>query len=258
MSVTATREEVERFLASTKFSGYQSVPLPHGLSVPGKDMQARADYILGDRVQGKTLLEVGTYYGGFAEAALGHGAKSATGLEPDDERGAIAAEIARLNGGSYGIIRGGLDDLAEGTRFDVVLFLRVLHHVTDPIAVMKQLAALTNELLIVEFSLVSDTQYLKPSARLGRRSLRQKLRSKLTSWALHRFAGSLPLCAVGGEAYHRTFYFNPAAFENLFVTHLRLFSEVQFLPSSSDRAHAVALCRPRRDDERSAGAASSD
>jgi hypothetical protein len=134
----------------------------------------------------------------------------------------------------------------------VVLFLRVLHHVIDPIAVMKQLAALTQELLIVEFSLVSDTQYMKPARRrYGRTSKAHRLRTQLASWALHRLAGDLPLCAVGGEEYHRTFYFNPAAFENLFVTHHRLFSEVRFLPSSSDRAHAVALCRPRRDGEES-------
>lgn len=248
MPPTATREEVELFLTSTSFSGYQSLLLPHGLRVPGADLEARADTILGDRVRDKTLLEVGTYYGFFPEAAMRRGARSATGLEPDPERGAIAAEVARLNGGRYEIIRGGLDDLQAGAQFDVVLFLRVLHHVIDPVAVMKQLAALTKELLIVEFSLVSDTQYMQPArGRYGRTSKASKLRTKLTAWALRRFAGDLPLCAVGGEEYHRTFYFNPAAFENLFVTHHRLFSEVQFLPSSSDRAHAVALCRPRQD-----------
>ncbi len=247
MSLTPDREEVERFLASTKFSGYQAVPLPHGLQVPGKDMEARADYILGDRVQGRTMLEVGTYYGGFPEAALRRGATGAAGLEPDPERGAIAAEIARLNGERCEIIRGGLDDLPTERQFDVVLFLRVLHHVLDPIAVMQQLAAHTRELLIVEFSLTSDIQYLRPSRRLGARTFGQQMRSRLTSWALRRFAGHLPLLAVGGEAYHRTWYLNPSAFENLFVTHHRLFSEVSFLPSSSDRAHAVALCRPRHD-----------
>jgi SAM-dependent methyltransferase len=252
MSVTATPEEIESFLASTKFSGYQSLPLPHGRRVPGKDMEARAEYILGDRVRDRTMLEVGTYYGAFPEAALRRGAKSATGLEPDPERGAIAAEIARLNGERYEIIQGGLDDLEAGTQFDVVLFLRVLHHVIDPIAVMKQLAALTRELLIVEFSLASDKQYMKPSRnRHGRASAAVRLRTAFTSRALRWLAGDLPLCAVGGEAYHRTWYFNPSAFENLFVTHHGLFSEVSFLPSSSDRAHAVGLCRPRRDGARS-------
>ena len=254
-TLTATRDEVERFLASTDFTGYHSLPLPHGFRVPGDDQETRADFILGDRVRGKTLLDVGTYYGFFLGAALRRGAKRATGLEPDPERGAIASEIARLNGARYEIIHGGLDQLQAGARFDVVLFLRVLHHVTDPIAVMKRLAALTNELLIVEFSLVSDRQYMTPSQSSDRRpSIAHKLRTKFTAWALRRLASDLPLCAVGGEQYHRTFYFNPAAFENLFVTHHRIFSDVHFLPSSSGRAHVVALCVPRRDGEGPPGA----
>jgi hypothetical protein len=52
--------------------------------------------------------------------------------------------------------------------------------------------------------------------------------------------------AVGERAYHRTFYFSPEAFRNVFVIHHRLFESVTFAPSPSSMFRRVAICRVRR------------
>ena len=63
-SKTATthysKEAIQAFLDTTRFSGYQSVPLPHGLRLPGRNLIKRANHILGGHVRGKSLLDVGT------------------------------------------------------------------------------------------------------------------------------------------------------------------------------------------------------
>ena len=46
----ASPEEVEAFLRTTSFSGYQAVPLPHGLRVPGEDRMASVDAVFGHGV----------------------------------------------------------------------------------------------------------------------------------------------------------------------------------------------------------------
>ena len=79
-------EEVDRFLTTNTFSGYQSVPLPHGRRVPGKDRSKTADLVFREGVHDKRVLDVGAYYGAFTHEAVRRGAAHVVGLEPDQER----------------------------------------------------------------------------------------------------------------------------------------------------------------------------
>jgi SAM-dependent methyltransferase len=244
MTHVASREEVEAFLTATRFSGYQGMPLPHGLRVPGKDRSADARVILQGRVSDKTVLDIGTNYGAFPAEAVRLGAAGAVGIEPDPERCAIARRIAELNGSRYEIRNGMLEDLDPGEQFDVVTVINVLHHVLDPIAAMRRLAEITRESMIVEFCLPDDPEYLsllrhpeRPATRL------EQKRAQLRSRALRIVARGLPMMAVANLEYHRTFYFSPEAFANLFVVHHKLFREVTFDRSPESRRHVVAVCR---------------
>jgi 2-polyprenyl-3-methyl-5-hydroxy-6-metoxy-1,4-benzoquinol methylase len=248
-SQVASREEVEAFLASTSFDGYQSVPLPHGLSVPGKDRSQRTEQVLGRHVAGRSVLDIGTNYGVFPFEAMQRGASRAVGIELDESRAAMAQRIAALHGDSYEIRQGRVEDLAPEESFDVVLVLNVLHHLLDPIAVMRQLAAVCRETMIVEFCLPDDPEYL--IYVVGRSAARTRLNwvlAGLRSRLLRRAIGDLPLMAVGNRSYDRTFYFSPAAFENLFVLHQELFESVSFEPSVTGQRRVVATCRIRRAD----------
>ena len=52
--------------------------------------------------------------------------------------------------------------------------------------------------------------------------------------------------AVGNWVYHRTFYFSPAAFDNLFRLHLGFFDEIKFARSVTGKRRVVAHCRVAR------------
>ena len=98
-----TPGDVDAFLAGTRFEGYHSVPLPFGRRVPGRDASRTADAVLADRVRGKTLLDVGTFYGFYPAEAIRRGARRAVGIEPRAERCDVARRIAALNGNRWEI-----------------------------------------------------------------------------------------------------------------------------------------------------------
>jgi SAM-dependent methyltransferase len=243
----AARAEVERFVRETKPSGYMAVPLPHGLCLAG-DSRARAvELVFSKGVVGKRLLDVGTYYGFYPGEAMRRGAKAAVGVEMDAERFAIARQIASLWGDSYEIRQGRAEELRFSEPFDVVLFLNVLHHVLDPIATVAGLAKLSREYVVIEFCLPSDPALLNyVGGDSERPSSFEKLRARVYSFLLRALPSSIPLMAVGPRAYHRTFYFTPAAFRNLFVAQHRMFESVEFHAGVTAPRRVVAFCRVPR------------
>jgi len=243
--IQASKQEIEAFLRNTKFTGYQSVPLPYDLQVPGSNKSEAVDFYLADRVRGKSVLDVGTYYGLYPCQAIARGAIRAVGIEQDAERYSIARRISEFHGIRYEIRKANVEQLDGSEQFDLVLFLNVLHHVLDPIEAVSRLARLCNDTLLVEFCLPWDYSYLKfvkgESGRVHGRA-----------WAIARCAlmqlacKGLPIMAVGDREYHRTFYFSPEAFRNTFVIHHKLFDSISFAPSPSSAFRRVAICHIRR------------
>lgn len=239
----ASREEVERFLRETEPSGYMGVPLPHGLELPGNDRARNVELVFSGGVQGKRVLDIGTYYGFYPIEAMTRGAAEAVGIEQDEGRYKTARRIADLWGGRHRIERGRVEELAAGEKFDLVLFLNVLHHVTDPIAVVRTLAALSRERVAIEFCLPSDPALLNyVGGDTETPTTFEKLRSRAYSVLLRALPRSIPLMAVGPRAYHRTFYFTPSAFRNLFVGQLGLFERIAFHRGGTARHRVLALC----------------
>jgi SAM-dependent methyltransferase len=243
----ATREEVETFLAETKFSGYQEVPLPHGLRVPGLSRKKRADQVFAMDVAGRTVLDVGTSYGVFPYEAMSRGAVSAVGLEPNPKTHAVAKRIAELHGDRWEIRQTRVEDLGADESFDVVLFLNVLHHVTDPVEAVRRLLRVCNEMMVIEFCLPDDPEYLEQLSAPGEPLTRgRRWRARVKSLMLRPALSQIPAMAVGNWVYHRTFYFSRAAFDNLFRLHLGFFDEIDFAPSVSGKRRVVAHCRVAR------------
>jgi methyltransferase family protein len=166
------------------------------------------------------------------------------GLEPDSTRSAIARRIAELHGNKWEIRQSRVEQLGADESFDVVTFLNVLHHVLDPIEAIRRLVKVCNETLIVEFCLPDDPQHLihlyDPREKPSR--LNWYL-ARLRSFTLRYAAGRLPLMAVGDWPVHRTFYFTPQAFENLFRVHHGLFESIEFEPSISGLRRMMAWCQ---------------
>lgn len=199
-------------------------------------------------ISGKSVLDVGTYYGYFPYEAMQRGAARAAGVEMDDTRFAIAHRVAELNGDRYQIHHGRAEDVGFSEPFDIVLFLNVIHHVTDPVLAVANLAKLTRGHMVIEFCTVAHPAYLSEVFSPGRddrpwtkRSVTTRAKARVASMTLSALSKRLPLMAVGGEAYHRTFYFSKDAFVNMFQLHNNIFSRIEFVGSSTANRE-VAYC----------------
>lgn len=238
--------DVDRFLADTPFSGYQSVPLPGGRQVPGKDRMTTAEVVFRQGVRGKSVLDIGTYYGFFPYEAIRRGASSAVGIEIDQARYGIARRIAELNGGRYEIVHTSAEVYRPSRRFDVVLALNLLHHVLDPVGFVARLADLCSGTVVLEFRVPQDPGYIEHIlSRGGRLRPWHRATARIRSGLLRLAGSGLPLMAVGNRPYHRVFYFSLDAFRNLFVVHLRTFERVEFAPSPGAGRRVIAFCQVR-------------
>jgi SAM-dependent methyltransferase len=194
-------------------------------------------------MEGRSFLDVGSYYGLFPYAAIGRGATRAVGLEPAAERAAIAQRIAALHDDKWEIRRSTVEQVGADESYDVITFLNVLHHVLDPIEALRRLVRICTETLIVEFCLPDDPQMLvhlyDPRPEPGRLRWWQ---ARARSATLRLVAGRLPLMAVGDWPVHRTWYFSPQAFENLFRVHLGWFDSIRFEPTATGLRRTMAYC----------------
>jgi len=245
---TITPSEVDEFLSDTSFEGYHSVPLPFGRRVPGRDASRTAEAVLGDRVRGKTLLDIGTFYGFYPSEAIRRGARFAVGIEPRAQRCAVARRIAALNGDRWEIAEAWTEDYEPKQRFDFVLALRVLHWVRDPVAFLRRIAAWCDEAVIVEFRRPSHAEHLRRELATGGtagRLLRAlgPLGIGGVQVLLDALGHSLPLASIGPNGW----FFTPKGFERLFVTQTGIFDRVEFAASST-RSCTIALCRPASPD----------
>lgn len=208
---------------------------------------------------GKTVLDVGCYYGFFLHEAIRRGARRAVGIEMDPQRFQIAKTLAPLWNGKVEVHQGRIEDINLDEQFDIVLFLNVMHHVNDPITVMKKLTSLCRDTLVVEFRQPHDPQFVQEALhgptellnhRVSRlRRLARRVRLSVEAPAMKLITRRLPIIGVGGVEYHRSYFFSQAGFRNAFVKHNRLFESVEFRPSVEDgQALAFCDCKPSKVD----------
>jgi hypothetical protein len=126
--------------------------------------------------------------------------------------------------------------------------------VLDPIEAVRRLVRVCNETLVIEFCLPDDPQMLVHLYDKGPRAGRARWwLARLRSLTLRAAAGRLPLMAVGDWPVHRTFYFTPQAFENLFRVHLGWFDAIRFERSATGLRRVVAFCSVASDSREQAG-----
>ena len=249
------KTEIEEFVRNTDFAGYQKITLPSGDVIPGRDRTPLADKIFPEDFEGKTYLDVGCYYGFFLHDAIRRGASRVVGIEADSERFGIAEKLASLWGGKIEVLEGLVEEIDSPEQYDVVTFLNVLHHVTDPMQVMKKVAGLCKGTLIVEFRQPIDNQFLiecfhspgKTSAK-PRSLIRQVIKGSrlaVERFFMARIMKRIPMIGVASVEYHRSYFYSPKAFANEFHVHGKLFRNVEFRRSlTTGQMLAFCDCRP--------------
>lgn len=223
----ASRDEVLRFLAESKIDNYQRIELPHGLVTPGLDRAPSEERALQIDLTGRSLLDLGCKYGYFCHRALLRGATRVVGVDNNPESVRVARRIAELWDREIEFVCGDFLDFEEDERFDVVLFLNMLHHVVDPIVALHKVAALTRELLVVEFATPADRQTRVP---------------RWARWPVAALTRRLPLVYLGNTPGRRIWYPSQQAFANLMTTHLGGFRKLEFEPSPLRRGRLLARC----------------
>ena len=250
------KSELDNFIRNTHFTGYQKIILPTGHIIPGNDRKPLADRMFPEEFEGKTYLDVGCYYGFFLHEAVRRGASRAVGIEADPGRFRISQKFASLWEGKIEVKEGLLEEVECDEQFDFVTFLNVLHHVVDPMMVMKHLARLCKGTLVVEFRQPVDYQFLyecfhKPGEiDTKNRSLFSKIlyKARLQSERLimAQVMKRVPMIGVASVDYDRSYFFSPKSFVNAFQVHMKLFRSIKFRRSlNSGQILAFCDCRPQ-------------
>lgn len=138
-----TEEELRTEVSKRKW--FHCIPLPHGITTPGfREPDAWKMYQLPDRLNGKRVLDIGAWEGGFSFEAERRGADqviamdvwNSEGMEPGSGgygwdnfqfcHNALGSKVVPENRNVYELG----PDLGQ---FDLVLFLEVLYHLQHPL-----------------------------------------------------------------------------------------------------------------------------
>ena len=144
-------------------SWFHQIELPHGVVTPGvAENRAQLPRIgLPERLDGKDVLDVGTWDGFYAFECARRGATRVLATDQvmwdsprfSQDRG---FRLAREALGLTDVVHDQRIDVGEiapetvGGPFDVVLFLGVLYHVLDPVTAVERVSSVCRDLLIVE------------------------------------------------------------------------------------------------------------
>lgn len=253
----ATEIEIREFLARERL-GYQRIDLPHGLSTPGDDRQQAKDVAFSPAVQGKTVLDVGSYLGAFCVEALRRGASRAVGLELNRERIRLAHEIAKYLNLAPEYIRADVEDRPLAERFDIILCLNVLHHMRDAIGTLRYLALNTRERLVIEAASLGGHDCEKhgldvplaeslPTGLLSRMLAGPHASQPVTAAeALNKYPiAFIGPCAPSG--INQTYFFTASGLKRILDGHMRLFQSIEETESEFKGRYLLNCTRLRID-----------
>ena len=114
----------------------------------------------GNREQGLECLDIGCHEG-FYSLAMARRGMRVTGLDAREENLRRARFVAQAMGIDNVVYREGrVETLAanQARQFDLTLFLGVLYHVEDPMLCLRQVAAVTGEMCVIETQVVDEVE----------------------------------------------------------------------------------------------------
>jgi ubiquinone/menaquinone biosynthesis C-methylase UbiE len=119
------------------------------------------DAHFGDRLREIECLDIGCHEGFYSLAMACRGVRNVVGVDAREEnlrRARFVAEAMDVNGIEYRAAR--VETLASdlGRSFDLTLFLGVLYHVEDPMRCLRQVAAVTGELCVLETQVIDEVE----------------------------------------------------------------------------------------------------
>lgn len=112
-------------------------------------------------LSGIECLDIGCHEGFYSLAMARRGVRRVVGVDAREENLRRARFVAAAMGvGGIDYVQGRVETLAadQGRTYDLTLFLGVLYHVEDPMRCLRQVAAVTGELCILETQVVDEVE----------------------------------------------------------------------------------------------------
>jgi len=113
----------------------------------------------GARIGGIECLDIGCHEGFYSIAMARHGMR-VRGVDAREENLVRARFVASAMGMEIRYRQGRVETLArdEGRTYDLTLFLGVLYHVEDPMLCLRQVAAVTGEMCVIETQVADEVE----------------------------------------------------------------------------------------------------
>ncbi len=124
-------------------------------------LESAVDQHFGPRLADVECLDIGCHEGFYSLAMARKGVRSVVGVDAREEnlsRARFVADAMGVAGIDYR--QGRVETLAAdlGRTFDLTLFLGVLYHVEDPMRCLREVAAVTGEMCVIETQVVDDVE----------------------------------------------------------------------------------------------------
>jgi 2-polyprenyl-3-methyl-5-hydroxy-6-metoxy-1,4-benzoquinol methylase len=226
MQCKYTKEAIKSILAKEKFE-YHRVDLPYGLHTPGQNRSKSLSIIFPDDFHGQSILDIGCGIGYFCFEAEKRNAGRIVGIEPKESRYRQLLLLKDILDSKIEVINCNFDEYKYNDTFDYILLLNVIHHLKEPIQVLRRIARLTRKRFIMEFPTFKDRRY-KTDTRMF--------------WG--RIYDRLPLIGVGfptTPGVGQTYIFSPVAIRAILMHHDHLFSSIQMIKSPM-KGRTIAIC----------------
>ena len=217
-----TKEEIQDLIKGHKFE-YHKVELPYGLHTRGEDRSDTRDLIFPGSLEGKSVLDIGCALGYMSFSAEDLGADRVVGIELKDSRFESAQLLKDIKQSKVEFIQKDIIKDPIDEKFDIVIFLNVIHHLTEPMMAMRKLAQIAKEQLIIEFPTLEDRKY------------------KRSFWGGVKDVNQQPLIGVSNTKNGQTFVFSPPAIERILMDHDQLFKSITFKKSPM-KGRMIAFC----------------
>jgi 2-polyprenyl-3-methyl-5-hydroxy-6-metoxy-1,4-benzoquinol methylase len=218
-----TKEEIKKIISGHKFE-YHKVNLPYGLHTKGENRNETRELIFPNSLEGKSVLDIGCALGYMCFSAEDKGAKKVVGVELKESRFESAKILKDIKGSNVEFIMQDIIVQPINESFEIVLFLNVIHHLTEPFKALRALSKITGEQLIVEFPTLKDRKF--------KRSYSGKLPKNIDKF---------PLTGVSNTKNGQTFVFTPSALERVLMDHDHLFRSIDFVKSPI-KGRMIAFC----------------
>ena len=246
-----SEKEISEFV-DTEDLKYQRIDLPYGIQTPGDGRTEAINIVHNELKRGQTVLDIGSFLGLFCITSLQQGASKVTGLELNRERLRQAKQIADFLQLKPNYLRLDVEEYPRLDKHDIVLCLNVLHHLKNPIGVLRYLALHTNDTIIIEAAQFG----MREATQFGLHDIKSLITLRITSLKLLRISrilqrfipavfkntSSAYIAPYSPKSFLRTFFFSKAALDTILNSHMKLFSSVEIKKSNFKNRYFV-ICK---------------